>query len=334
MTGTSTHPSVDIAPRSQSTRLGIALPTYRRPDFLARCIRSIIVSGSHYSVPIYVVDDSADDTNLNVINTLKAEYPHLHHIRNEANIGIDRNIVKSVNCCQTDFVWIIGEDDLLKPQAIGRTLDVLARDEYSFVCANYSYVSNNHDRIIRDKRLDLSDGLMEGNLFIARYLWAIGFIGACIINKKRWQQAAPEKYIDTYFAHVGVITEAIVNQSLYLIGEPLVLNRAEDESSATWSNSAFEVMYGWSELLDRLADVCDRQLISALRRSSKEIFWHESLPFLLARRADRTYNREKFDRFLRHRNYDWLYKVAALLIAYMPSRPLAALKLCFKQLRP
>jgi glycosyltransferase involved in cell wall biosynthesis len=333
MTDTLVHPSVDSRPTPQSTRIGIALPTYRRPEFLARCIRSIIVSGSKYSVPIYVVDDSGDDTNLHVINTLKAEYPHLHHVRNEGNIGIDRNIVKSVNCCLTDYVWIMGEDDLLKPHAIERALDVLENHDYAFVCANYSYISNDQARIIRDKRLDVSDGLIDGNLFIARYLWAIGFIGACIINKERWLQAIPEKYMDTFFAHVGVIVESIAGQSLYIISEPIVLNRAENASSATWSSNAFEVMYGWTELLDRLADVCDTKLILTLRCTSEEIFWHESIPFLLAQRAEQTYNRDKFDRFLRHRNYCPVYKVFALLIAYLPTRPLAALKRAFQRLR-
>jgi glycosyltransferase involved in cell wall biosynthesis len=333
MTDAPAHPFIGAPPMPQSTRIGVAIPTYKRPDLLARCVRSIIASGSEYSVPIYVIDDSGNDTNLKVISSLIAEYPHLHHIRNEANIGIDRNIVKSVNCCKTDFVWIIGEDDLLKPQAIKRVLDVLDHHDYAFVYANYSYVSNDYARIIRDRRLDLSDGPMEGNHFIARYLWAIGFIGACIINKKQWVQADSEKYIGTYFAHVGVIAEAIAERSLYVIGESLTLNRAENDESSTWSSNKFDVMYGWTELLDRISIFCGENLIKALRHASEELFWHESLRFLLARRADGTYSYKQFDRFLRQRNYNPAYKAAALLIASIPTPPLAALRHIVNRMR-
>src|SRR5579862_8549592 len=103
--------------------LAVCIPTYKRPDQLQQCVRSVIAAAAPYCVPIVIVDDSTDDTNRQVIADLQAQYEYIATERNTSNQGIDRNIVRSVDLCPCEYAWILGEDDRMLPGAIRTVLD-------------------------------------------------------------------------------------------------------------------------------------------------------------------------------------------------------------------
>ena len=49
-----------LAAMSFNQRLGICIPTYKRPDQLWLCVQSVIAAAAPYDVPICIADDSAD----------------------------------------------------------------------------------------------------------------------------------------------------------------------------------------------------------------------------------------------------------------------------------
>jgi glycosyltransferase involved in cell wall biosynthesis len=91
-----------------TAQLAFCIPTYKRPDQLVACVRSIIQSGARFGVPIHIADDSTDETNVAAIAAVRAEYPHVVHHRNERNLGIDGNILHCVDVCDARYAWIMG----------------------------------------------------------------------------------------------------------------------------------------------------------------------------------------------------------------------------------
>jgi glycosyltransferase involved in cell wall biosynthesis len=45
------------------TTLGICIPTYKRPDFLRRCVLSALDAAGDRPVRVFIADDSMDETN-------------------------------------------------------------------------------------------------------------------------------------------------------------------------------------------------------------------------------------------------------------------------------
>lgn len=306
---------------SISTQLGICIPTYKRPDQLECCVQSIIRSIGARRIPIYISDDSTDDTNTAVIAKLQAIYPHIIHDRNPRNLGIDRNILKSVDICTCQYAWMIGEDDRMVPEAIDTVISVLAntKEELPFIYANYASVDETLTLVLHEQSLPLKhDTLMPVEEFFETDAWSIGFIGACVINRRLWGTANRTPYLDSYFAHVGMILEYLKGRSLHLIAKPIVLNRCGTARIFTWTHSAFEVMYGWSRMTQALAPIYGVDACEASNDSMDDAHGTGTMLWYGYLRADHAYSLKAYHKHVHWDHHSRLHKFGAWLIAVTP----------------
>ena len=102
-----------------SFKLSICIPTFNRPSQLPNCLNSICIAkansnldfdvcisdnGSNYDVK-KVVDNFTDKLNIN-LNI------------NKKNLGYQPNLIKAISSSNSEFVWTLGDDDLLVPDAL------------------------------------------------------------------------------------------------------------------------------------------------------------------------------------------------------------------------
>lgn len=302
--------------------LGIAIPTYRRPEQLRRCLRSIIHSASAAShpIPIHVADDSIDDTNLGVMRELQAAYPLLVHHRNARNLGIDGNIVNSVNLCQARHVWLMGEDDRMIPEAVPALLAILSRHADPFVYVNYLSADESVSLVLAERSLALqADAEKDADQFLAEDAWSIGFIGACVVEKARWEQVRPDPYLGTYFAHVGVIFESLAGGGrVRLVAKPLVINRVGTTGAFTWKDETFQVLTGWSRMIDRLRRMYPEQVCDRADDSFRRAHGIGSVRSFCYLRADGVLNPASYREHVRGGPYPALGRLAAWWISRAP----------------
>lgn len=123
-------------------KLSFCIPTYKRPELLYKTVSSIVREVRDFSFEITITDDSVDDTNKEIIEKLYQEYKYIKYYKNKQNLGIDANIINSIDLSESEYVWIIGEDDQLAPGAVTTILNILDKNSPSFLCTNYSYVNN------------------------------------------------------------------------------------------------------------------------------------------------------------------------------------------------
>jgi glycosyltransferase involved in cell wall biosynthesis len=298
-------------------RLGICIPTYRRPELLRLCLRSVLRSAHGNVIPVFISDDSGDETNREVITQLSVEHPLIHWHRNERTLGIDRNVLASASLCTADYAWLLGEDDLIAPEAIPSVLNILTGMQPDFLCVNYSYVSNDYRYYLKERVIDLqSDCSMPAATFLEKYAWSMGFLGACVVRRSIWQ---PDPgFIGTYYAHVGSILAGLKGRRVYVIARPLVLNRAENAKSFTWSAKAFDVFFGFESMLSRLHERDGFFDLRAALDSSKVLFRHRSVAWLVSKRADGLYDLGAFRRFIRDSDSSRPFKALSLLVAVCP----------------
>jgi glycosyltransferase involved in cell wall biosynthesis len=310
-----------------NTRLGICIPTYKRPDQLRQCVVSVIAAAEPFQVPIFLADDSADETNAAVVAELQARYPHIIYEKNVCNLGIDSNILHCADICSCDYAWLLGEDDRLRPEAVATVLPILERDAPAFLAVNYSYVDQDIAILLRPKLLAIdTDTTMDSATFFQNTAWAIGFIGACVVNKSRWATVSPTPYLGTYFAHVGVILESIAGQNVFLLAAPLVLNRVGGADVFTWSGDAYGVFAGFPKVARLLAPIYGTEAAEAAAASFIRQHGLDTLRFMLAKRADRAYNIAVYREFVKDSDRSRLSKWAAYLVARLPPHPFRGLR--------
>lgn len=300
--------------------LAVCIPTYRRPALLRRCVRSVIEAGASFGIPIVISDDSTDDTNAEVVRELRAEYPHIDHLRNPRTLGIDGNIVHAMNCCPARYGWWLGEDDLLLPGSIRVVREALSDGaRFPFVFVNYCAVNEDYSRVLKERAIPLgADSDMEMSDFLVKFGWAAGFIGACVVDRAAWGRVRIEPYLGTWFAHVGGIMEACCGHSIRLIAEPQVWNRTGSTGAFTWTGSMLDVLDGWRRLMRLLEPLYSEAVCKRAAEAFIRAHGLNTIAFLGYARAGGALTPELVRRQILNGDYPLLYKWAAVGLARVP----------------
>lgn len=114
--------------------LTIAIPTYNRSDLLCQlldCLRQQI--RGRPEVRLLISDNASTDATRELVEKELRSGTPLDYVRNSENIGPDGNFLQCYERAGGKYVWMISDDDLLRPGTIDRLLAHLKRDEYDLV---------------------------------------------------------------------------------------------------------------------------------------------------------------------------------------------------------
>lgn len=318
------------------TTLGICIPTYKRPEFLRRCVLSALNSADGRPIRIFIADDSLDETNSALYAELRERTDAIVVHRNPVNLGIDDNIQRCVDLCDCDYAWIVGEDDFFLPGAVVRVVNLLQNATAPFIFANYAYVGDDERRHI-GRALDEPDGEMPGVEFIGRHLWAAGFIGACIVDRRRWGGTSTAPYKGTYYTHVGRVCELLASsgQPARIIAEPCVANRVEGEDTFTWKRDSYGVFFGFKAMCEAVATKWPSVAVAARRAADgmAERYGWLTLRVAMRLRSDRGYDIGQYRRYLAPTTRNPLKRLALLLISVAPPAVFRPLVMLYRRLR-
>lgn len=122
-------------------KLSICIPTYNRAEHLQNCLNSIIScnSQSDFNYQICISDNHSTDETEEIVRRAQLVLNIKYH-KNARNLGIPRNFLGVVAMADGDFIWMIGDDDLLLPNAISELYCLL--DRYQNV--DFFYVNSFH----------------------------------------------------------------------------------------------------------------------------------------------------------------------------------------------
>lgn len=102
--------------------LTICIPTYNRPKALKDQLQ-VILPQLNNEVKLVVRDNHSSYDLKKVLPELN--YEKFEYVRNDFNIGADANIARCLETCNTKWLWILGDDDLIKNDSVLNILDLL-----------------------------------------------------------------------------------------------------------------------------------------------------------------------------------------------------------------
>lgn len=120
---------VPVPPKPVNPTISIGIPIYNRhaetQDLIAVLCWQICQLDQHISVDIH--DNGKDERNVRFIAGICEIFPFVRYRRCFCNVGADLNISSLYMLSETPFRWILGDDDLPAPGALGQVADVVAR---------------------------------------------------------------------------------------------------------------------------------------------------------------------------------------------------------------
>jgi glycosyltransferase involved in cell wall biosynthesis len=112
---------------SQQPLLSICIPTYNRGNFLRIMLQALLpqVAKSSEKVEVLVLDNASTDTTPQIVEVSRELGP-FQYVRNVENIGPLRNVLKGpVECATGQYVWVLGDHNLMVPGALKRVVKFL-----------------------------------------------------------------------------------------------------------------------------------------------------------------------------------------------------------------
>ena len=103
--------------------LSICIPTYNRLSYLRELLDALLpqIDGvAKGAVELVVSDNVSTDGTADYLRSIHRDY--LRWWTNGTNIGGDRNFLKCIQEAKGDYVWLVGDDDLVASDAVARVL--------------------------------------------------------------------------------------------------------------------------------------------------------------------------------------------------------------------
>lgn len=99
--------------------LTIVIPTYNRPSALTRTLAAVLPQMQE-GVALIIVDNHSDTPVETGVRPLLETHPRadVRVVRNSVNIGGNANILRAFEIADTRWLWILGDDDNPRPDAI------------------------------------------------------------------------------------------------------------------------------------------------------------------------------------------------------------------------
>lgn len=121
--------------------LTVAIPTYDRNAILRKHL-ALLMPQLTPDCELLIIDNCSPTPVIETIGDLLDSYPEVNARveRNRVNIGAGANLLRCIERCETEWIWVLSDDDLPKPDAIETILKNTekALSVYSSITLRYS----------------------------------------------------------------------------------------------------------------------------------------------------------------------------------------------------
>lgn len=250
--------------------LTVSIPTYNRPVQLKKTLGSLLPQLTEECF-LRIIDNHSNIPVKDYAESIISQFPDVEYeiVRNKINVGGDNNILRCFEYCETDWLWTLGDDDVLLNDSIKIILDDIK--EYSNA-VNINYY-NPSSGSIRNKYV-LSIG-KENHLKNIDSFQNLIFMSTNIYNCKHIVKdkdlSKGFHYTYSCAAHWFVTFNSIGNNDMTILSNKSIcinddsgkIGFGENTEIAfkthTFSNITF--IYGFSTFMDLLTNKTTKNLI-------------------------------------------------------------------------
>ncbi len=225
-------------------KLSICIPTYNRREELRRLLASIEIAIEKVpaadEVEVIVSDNASTDGTEQLVYGAQKRLPYLQYFRNETNLGFAANLNRAVAMAGGAYCWLMGSDDAILPDALGRLWPHL--DEGASVIVG-NPVTRSIERkffLFHDEREQKLSTETDYVLYVrqCREISAVfAYMSTLLVRRGFWNQVQCPKYENEHpYVHMLRIVRGLSTQggAIRCLNAPVVITgHAGNEWNAT-----------------------------------------------------------------------------------------------------
>ena len=186
--------------------LTIAIPTYNRAEILKQLLSELAGQlENDPRVELIVCDNASPDATQAVVDEYRKCGLAMLYVRNESNLGADRNILQCFSRAGGKYVLVLGDDDYILPGGLAKLLQILSGDEeYDLVYlpprSSWGAKRGSQPRSVCNFRVATADPVRFSR--IVTVTGDLINISTIVTNKDRVSDVMPESCEDMIGSHV------------------------------------------------------------------------------------------------------------------------------------
>jgi abequosyltransferase len=214
--------------------LSIAIPSYSRPldlDYLLETIHA----GSEYPDEVVICDDNSPDPQEieRVVDKWRKAFlgvgTLIHFIKNEVNLGYDRNLQKLIRECSSDYIVFIGNDDAFTSTGVSLIYEAI-RLNPSIKAFSRTFFKFESSIVAPSgiSRFAASDQIFSpGNSKPRMYLRLSAYFGGLVFNRAWALNKESSCYDGTLYYQLYLFGSAYYETGFGYINNPVVGGRTD-----------------------------------------------------------------------------------------------------------
>jgi glycosyltransferase involved in cell wall biosynthesis len=227
--------------------ISVCIPTYNRPESLLNCLNSLSLQ-TKKNFEVCISDNCSTENIKKLIKPYKKKLKFKYN-QNKKNLGAALNFLKVASMAKGDFIWFIGDDDLLVNNAIEKLSYIINKNKNcDFFWVNSYYLNSeylkkfskpfntkylpkgmkSHSPLKKSKKLkffDLIDKRISFDFMLGVFV--------CVFRRKKWEKnlhVIDKKLVkdprswsnfDNTCFFIKVFCEAFRNSKAFFCAKPL-----------------------------------------------------------------------------------------------------------------
>lgn len=218
----------------KSPTFSVVVPAYNRAAELSELLESV----SRQTMPpgeVLVCEDRSPERLAirEVCESYRSRLSQLGttltYVENAENLGYDKNLRKCIESASNDWALILGNDDLLLPNAISELRKYLQANHVDFVSRCFLRFRDSVDDPIGISRLSGSDVVFDQRNSKPRMIFrAAGFVGGLAVRVGFAKELTTERFDGSLYYQIYLAAYAYCRNGIGYISSPLVGGRADN----------------------------------------------------------------------------------------------------------
>ena len=234
--------------------LTVAVPTFNRADLITETLASLetACAGRADRVEVLVVDNASPDATAAAVRAFEGRLPGLRYQRQDVNAGGEANFYRCYEAALGRFVWVVGDDDLVEPEAVDRILAALEEGAGAIV-VNYSVWNSNFSECLKGRflPLDRDQVLASSDDAMAAFGGGLSFTASVVLERAPLVARGRAQFLRHSACGLSFLDSAycgVSGRRVVCLATPLVRNRGGnsrdlDGVGMAWSAESWNVVF-------------------------------------------------------------------------------------------
>lgn len=222
------------APQHTSISISICIPAYGRPAEFSLLLKSLrlLTTPAH---EILICEDGSPQRQQvfelaqQFANDMRDAPTIVRYVNNEKNLGYDGNLRQLISLATGDYVFFIGNDDYVLPQAMKTAGQFLQQHKVLAASRSFARFSTNPLQPVGYSRVYPTDKVITKDNASAGMVQRIGgFFGGLIFDRRWAESMATNEYDGTLYYQMYLLLNAYATGTIGYMCEPTVAARADN----------------------------------------------------------------------------------------------------------